>query len=95
MPLSPEIELGSHDLLMDFAEAGLGVSCVVREFAAARLREGRLVELDVRPALPERAADRLAELLGVRRRAVSARYVREIPRSGAGKILYRELEEAP
>ena len=47
------------------------------------------------PALPERAADRLAELLGVRRRAVSARYVREIPRSGAGKILYRELEEAP
>ena len=47
------------------------------------------------PALPARAADRLAELLGVRRRAVSARYVREIPRSGAGKILYRELEEAP
>ena len=47
------------------------------------------------PALTEAAADRLAELLGVRRRAVRARYVREIPRSGAGKIHYRELEEQP
>ncbi|MBQ2697596.1 MAG: LysR family transcriptional regulator [Clostridia bacterium] len=52
--LTPEIELGSHDLLMDFAASGLGVSCVVREFAAARLAEGRLVELRT-PPLPARA----------------------------------------
>ncbi|WP_195462892.1 AMP-binding protein [Anaerotruncus colihominis] len=44
------------------------------------------------PNLLENAAQRLAELLGVHRRAVSARYAPEIPRSSAGKTLYRELE---
>lgn len=44
------------------------------------------------PDLLENAAEKLAELLGVHRRAVSARYAPEIPRSSAGKTLYRELE---
>ena len=79
MPLSPEIELGSHDLLMDFAEAGLGVSCVVREFAAARLREGRLVELDVRPALPERA--------------VGVAFLKDMPLPTAARRFLTELQE--
>lgn len=43
-------------------------------------------------SLCEAAVARLAQLLGVHRKAVEARYVAKIPRSGSGKILYRELE---
>ena len=32
--LNPEIDLGCHDLLVDFARINLGISCVTREFAA-------------------------------------------------------------
>ena len=78
-PLSPEIELGSHDLLMDFAETGLGVSCVVREFAAARLAQGRLIELNVQPALPERA--------------VGVAYLSDVPLPAAAFRFLRELRE--
>lgn len=31
--LKPEIELGAHELLVEFARIGLGISCVTREFA--------------------------------------------------------------
>lgn len=31
--LNPEFELGSHDLLFDFAGANLGIACVTEEFA--------------------------------------------------------------
>ncbi|WP_249028586.1 LysR family transcriptional regulator [Tannockella kyphosi] len=31
--LSPSIELGSHDLLLDFTHAGLGIACVIEEFS--------------------------------------------------------------
>ncbi len=31
--LNPEFELGSHDLLFDFAGASLGIACVTEEFA--------------------------------------------------------------
>ncbi len=79
VPLSPEIELGSHDLLMDFAETGLGVSCVVREFAAERLREGRLVELDVQPALPARA--------------VGVAFLKDVPLPAAARRFLLELRE--
>ncbi|NLT57499.1 MAG: LysR family transcriptional regulator [Clostridiales bacterium] len=52
--VAPEIELGAHDLLLDFAKIGLGVSCVVREFASEALAEGTLVELPLEPPLPRR-----------------------------------------
>lgn len=53
--LEPEIELGSHDLLIAFAEANIGVSCVTREFAAAHLQDGRLREIPLTAPLPPRA----------------------------------------
>lgn len=56
--LNPQIELGSLDLLLDFAEAGLGVAAVVREFAAHRLGYD-LFEIDIDPPLPVRSVGML------------------------------------
>ncbi len=51
----PAIELGSHDLLVEFARIGLGVAAVVEEYVAQELAQGllRKVNLDVPP--PQRA----------------------------------------
>ncbi len=75
--LTPEIELGSHDLLMDFAELGLGVSCVVREFAEESLQDGRLIELQTTPSLPERAIG-MAYLKDVPLPAAALRFLDEL-----------------
>ncbi|GAA3408105.1 LysR family transcriptional regulator [Paenibacillus hodogayensis] len=75
--LNPEIELGSIELIVQFARIGLGVGCVIREFVAEELASGALREVDVEPPLPARhiglvtlrdvplsaAAQRLLELL--------------------------------
>ncbi len=54
--LSPEIELGAHSLLLDYAAIGLGVAGVIREFSADALQQdGRLFALQVEPPVPERA----------------------------------------
>ena len=53
--LAPEIELGAHDLLLEFAAIGLGVACVIREFAQSRFLGGRLFELQLAKPVPERA----------------------------------------
>lgn len=53
--LTPEIELGSYDLLLDFAEIGLGIACVIREFANERLQNGRLFEIKLESPLKKRA----------------------------------------
>lgn len=41
------LEVGSMDLLIDFAKIGLGVACVIKEFVADELREGRLTVVPV------------------------------------------------
>ncbi len=51
---TPEIELGSIDLLVEFARIGLGVSAVIRDFVLEELARGTLYEVKTRPALPER-----------------------------------------
>ena len=43
----PEIELATSDLLVQFARRGLGISCVVRNFAEADIENGSLFELDL------------------------------------------------
>ncbi|MBQ3062279.1 MAG: LysR family transcriptional regulator [Clostridia bacterium] len=50
--LRPGIELGNHDLMIDFAEANLGIACVVEQFAAEAIRQGRVVKLDTEPLPP-------------------------------------------
>ncbi|WP_338471175.1 LysR family transcriptional regulator [Niallia sp. XMNu-256] len=51
---SPVFELGSHDLLIDFARINLGVSCVIKEFAEESLKKGDLFELSLEEAIPSR-----------------------------------------
>ncbi|WP_428910239.1 LysR family transcriptional regulator [Niallia sp. Krafla_26] len=52
--LSPMFELGSHDLLVDFAKANLGISCVIREFVEEPLQRGVLFELTLEEEIPSR-----------------------------------------
>mgnify|MGYP005841246355 CR=1 FL=1 len=43
----PEIELATSDLLVQFARRGLGISCVVRNFAEDDIKNGSLFEIDL------------------------------------------------
>lgn len=53
-PIVPEIELATSDLLVQFARRGLGISCVVRNFAEPELENGSLFELDLYERIPSR-----------------------------------------
>ncbi|SFS46409.1 LysR family transcriptional regulator [Paenibacillus sp. BC26] len=50
--LKPEIEVGSVDLLIEFAKRGLGISYVTREFVKKELEEGSLFEIKLDVQLP-------------------------------------------
>jgi DNA-binding transcriptional LysR family regulator len=50
--LKPEIEVGSVDLLIEFARKGLGISYVTREFVSKELEEGSLFEIQLDVQLP-------------------------------------------
>lgn len=52
--LKPTIELGAHNLLLDFAKAGLGISCVIKEFSQKSLDNQELYEIKTQP-LPKRS----------------------------------------
>ncbi len=52
--LKPEIELGAHSLLVEFAKIGLGVACVTYEFAADAINTGELFEIKLTPPMPPR-----------------------------------------
>lgn len=51
----PEIELGSLDLLVEFALSGLGVAAAVAEFIAPTLADGTLRQVELSPPMPSRA----------------------------------------
>ncbi|MGI5998105.1 MAG: LysR family transcriptional regulator [Lutispora sp.] len=53
--IKPEIELGSHDLLLEFARINLGVSCVIREFSQEYLKKKELFEIKLNENIPERS----------------------------------------
>ncbi|WEG73621.1 LysR family transcriptional regulator [Vagococcus intermedius] len=52
--ISPIFELGSYDLVMEFAKINLGISCVLREFAESNLLNGELIELPLEQTIPSR-----------------------------------------
>ena len=52
--LSPEFELATSDLIVQFACRGLGVSCVVRNFAEEYIRNGSLFEIQLKEEIPPR-----------------------------------------
>lgn len=53
--IKPEIELGSHELLLEFAKINLGISCVIREFSQEYLQAGVLYEVQTTEEIPKRS----------------------------------------
>lgn len=53
--ISPEFELGSYDLLLEFAKINLGLACVVKEFTKEYLGEGLLYEIKLKEDIPKRS----------------------------------------
>ncbi len=53
--LQPEIELGSHELLLEFARFNFGIACVIDEFSQEYLKKGTLYKLRLKEEIPERA----------------------------------------
>jgi len=52
--LKPEFELATSDLIVQFAEKGLGIGAVVRDFAKKRLEDNTLFEIQLNKPIPER-----------------------------------------
>lgn len=52
--LNPEFELGSHDLLLEFAKSNLGVACVTKQFSLDYLEQGLVHEIELVPKIPKR-----------------------------------------
>ncbi|MDL2217100.1 LysR family transcriptional regulator [Christensenellaceae bacterium OttesenSCG-928-M15] len=72
--LHPEIELGAHSLLVQFARIGLGIACVTSEFAKEPLASGELFEVKLDAPLPSRAIG-LISLDGVPLSAAALRFI--------------------
>lgn len=53
-PISPDFELGSHDLLLEFAKINLGIACVTKEFSKHYLQNGMLHEIKLITNIPKR-----------------------------------------
>ncbi|MFJ7954423.1 LysR family transcriptional regulator [Lysinibacillus sp. NPDC096418] len=53
--ISPEFELGSHDLVLEFARSNLGIACVTKEFSKDYLERGLLYELELSEDIPKRS----------------------------------------
>ena len=53
--ISPEFELGSFDLLLEFAKINLGIACVVKEFSNDYLEKGLLYEVNTPEEIPSRS----------------------------------------
>lgn len=78
--LTPSIELATSDLLLEFARRGIGISCVVEDFAAADLASGRLKRVELKRELPPR-------------RFLLA-YLKKLPLSAAAANLIAEIRES-
>ena len=53
--LKPEMELGAHQLLLEFAHASLGIACVIKEFSQNELRQNKVYEMKLKKSLPSRS----------------------------------------
>lgn len=53
--LTPSIELGAHELLLQLAKINFGISCVVKEFSEEYLKNKYVFELKQKNPIPERA----------------------------------------
>ncbi len=53
--IQPEIELGSHELLLEFARYNFGIACVIEEFSQDYLKNKLLHRIRLAEELPARA----------------------------------------
>lgn len=53
--VSPVLELGSFDLVLEFTKINLGISCVIKEFSKDYLTRGDLFELTLNEPIPKRS----------------------------------------
>jgi len=72
--LKPEFELGSLDLLIQFAQSGFGLTFIVREYVSEELHAGKLIEIPLTPPIPKRHIG-IATLKGVPLSAASGRFL--------------------
>lgn len=85
--IEPEIELGSHNLLISLARIGLGVACVTEEFSHSGLSRGVIRPLRTDFEIPPRAVV-MCTLRGVSPTAAAARFmdfVAQSPREATGE----------
>ncbi len=75
--LTPEIELATSDLLVQFARRELGISCVVRNFAEEELAKGTIFEIRLSEKIPSRSLG-FVKLKNVWLSAAADRFVREL-----------------
>lgn len=75
----PAIELATSDLLLEFAERGIGVSSIVEDFARDAIRAGRVVRLPMEEESPPRK--------------FYVAYLRRLPMSAAAKKMMDTLKE--
>ncbi|MBU8881233.1 LysR family transcriptional regulator [Bacillus sp. FJAT-29790] len=52
--ISPEFELGSHELLLEFAKMNLGIACVIKEFSQEDIKNELLYEVQIIEEIPMR-----------------------------------------
>lgn len=76
--LAPEFELGSHDLLLEFAKINLGIACVTKEFSKEYLEKGILYELPLQEKIPPRS--------------IGVCYLKSVPLSPASMKFVKILE---
>jgi DNA-binding transcriptional LysR family regulator len=76
--IRPEIELGSVDLLVEFARKGLGIACVIKSFIADALAGGELHEIKLATPLPPRNIG-IVTLKHVPISHAAARFIERLP----------------
>jgi LysR family transcriptional regulator, low CO2-responsive transcriptional regulator len=52
--ITPEFELATSDMIVQFALRSLGIGCVVKDFCKSQLEEGLLFELRFKTRIPKR-----------------------------------------
>ena len=72
--IHPEIELGSHNLLISLARIGLGVACVTEEFSLSGLSRGVIAPLKTDFEIPPRAVT-MCTLQGVTPTSAANRFM--------------------
>ncbi len=76
--VSPVFELGSFDLVLDFAKINLGISCVIKEFSMDYLERGDLYEIKLEEEIPKRI--------------IGLCYLENVPLSRAAKIFIEHVK---